>query len=191
MEINFITSNKVKVDIATEVLDKYGVVPKQQVFNLKEMQAIDVKEVALDKASQAFLLSNKPFIIDDSGLYISTLNNFPGALLKTVYKAVGDEGLTRLLNGIKDRSALFINVLVFGDPATKEVKTFLTECHGRMAERASGSRKIGWAIERLFIPDGHSKPLAQFDDREWETFWVAFKENLHYNKFGKWAKSNL
>lgn len=187
MEIYFVTSNKIKLDIANEVLGKYGIHAEQYKFDFKELQSFDLKEVAVDKASQVIDRIDKKFIVDDSGMYIDALNGFPGALLKPVNKVMGAERMLMLLGKKDNRSATFANILAFGDPETKEIKTFSTDCRGRLSETPEGSRPVGWAIERIFIPDGFDKTIAQLDDKEWNVFWEGFKDIMHYNKFGKWA----
>lgn len=186
MDIDFITSNKIKLNIAKEVLNKYNINLKQRKFEFREIQSINLVEVALDKAKQVLSKTDRKFIIDDSGLYIKALNGFPGALLKTVHKTLGDEKLIKLMENEKNRNALFVNVLAFGDPKTRKLRTFLTEYPGMIARRAEGSRNIGWAIDRIFIPEYSNKTLAQLDDEEWKVFWKKFKNRLHYEKFGRW-----
>ncbi len=186
--IEFITSNKVKLKIAREVLKEYKLSIEQRQFKFREIQSIDVKEVALDKGRQVIQITNKKFIIDDSGLYIRALNKFPGALLKTVYKSLGDDRLVRLMENEKDRRATFVNALAYGDPKTKKLKIFLTEINGEIAAKPRGSRQLGWAVERIFVPNGYDKTLAQLNGGEWEIFWGEFKSKMHYAKLGRWIK---
>lgn len=185
-EILFVTSNKTKVAIAREVLHKYGIKVIQRSVHLEEPQSTDIDEVALRKAMQISKKIRQKFIVDDSGIYIKALKNFPGALLKNVNRSLGDEGLLRLMAEEKNREATFVNVLVFYNPKTKERKIFRTIIHGSIARKAVGSRKTGWAIERIFIPKNSKKTIAQFNEKEWDEFWNWFKSQLHYNKFGKW-----
>jgi XTP/dITP diphosphohydrolase len=185
-KILFATSNKTKVAIAKEVLHKYGIKVIQKSINLEEPQSTDIDEVALRKAMQISKKIKQKFIVDDSGIYIKALKKFPGALLKNVNKSLGDEGLLKLMSKEKDRGATFVNVLVFYDSKTKEKKVFRTVIYGRIARKAVGNRKTGWAIERIFIPKNSTKTIAQFNEKEWNEFWKWFKSRLHYNKFGKW-----
>ncbi|MDE1870413.1 MAG: hypothetical protein KGH71_05555 [Candidatus Micrarchaeota archaeon] len=187
MRTDFITSNPLKLRIANEALDRYGVSVKQRIVQIKELQSFDIEEVALDKAKQAMVGARRPFIVSDDGFYINGLEGFPGALLKYVIPKIGDNKLLRLVD--HERGASFVNVIVFGDPRKKSFKIFSTTTKGKLAIKATGSRKIGWAIERIFIPKGSSKSIAQFSDSEWNTFWKRYIKNLHYTKLGQWIKN--
>jgi len=189
IKIDFITSNQIKLRIANESLGKYGITTRQRVLKLKELQSFDIEEVALDKAKQAMRDARRPFIVSDDGFYIEGLDGFPGALLKYVIPKIGDEKLLRLIG--RERGASFVNVIVFGDPRKKFFKVFSTTTKGKLAVKATGSRKIGWAIERIFIPKGSSKCIAQFNDSEWNIFWKKYLRNLHYTKLGKWIKNRM
>jgi XTP/dITP diphosphohydrolase len=188
MELFFATSNKLKVDIANEVLNKFGIHLNQHPMAFVEPQSLDVQDVATEKARQTMEVFEEKFIVDDSGLYIDALNRFPGSFLKVISKALGDEGVLKLLGEEKNRKAMFVNVLIFGDPKTNSIAIFKTECSGEIAYFARGRRKVGWAIERIFIPDGFNDTLANLSNEDWEAFWNRFKKSLHYEKFGNWAK---
>jgi XTP/dITP diphosphohydrolase len=186
-KITFITSNSIKVEIAREVLKNYDIEVIQKKMELKEQQSFDIDVVAIEKAKQALKVMSKSFIIDDSGIYINALNKFPGALLKEVNKLLGEGAIIKLMSGKKNRSAEFINSLIFCNPKTKQIEIFHTIIKGTISYKPLGTRKLGWAIERIFIPKGKKKTIAQFDEKEWQEFWEWFKLNLHYNKFGKWV----
>lgn len=159
MNVDFITSNPVKLRIANEALNRYGIVVKQRKLELKELQSFDIEEVALDKAKQAMAGARKPFIVSDDGFYIDALQGFPGALLKHAMAKLGDVRLLRLVDGERNRNSSFVNVIVFGDPRSKSFKVFSTVTKGRLAKKAMGTRKIGWSIERIFVPSGSTKTL--------------------------------
>ena len=190
MEIDFITSNQVKLSIAREILGKYNITVNQQTFDFREIQSINIEHVATDKANQVMDKFNKSYIIDDSGIYIEALSNFPGALLKTVSKILGEDKIIKLLENEKNRNATFVNVLVLGNPSSKITKIFATETKGTISQVALGDRKVDWAIDRIFIPENYGKTLAELSDSEWEKYWIEFKNNLHYEKLGRWMTDN-
>ena len=85
-QIKFLTSNQIKISIASEILNKYDITVKQQSFPFKELQSSNIIAVAMDKADQALIGKvGGDFIIDDSGMYVECLNGFPGAMLKEVF----------------------------------------------------------------------------------------------------------
>lgn len=185
-QIKFLTSNQIKISIASEILNKYDITVKQQSFPFKELQSSNIIAVAMDKADQALIGKvGGDFIIDDSGMYVECLNGFPGAMLKEVSKLLGGDMFIKLMEGQKNRKARYINVLVFADASGKK-RSFSTVTHGNISNELKGDRKIGWAVERYFIPEGYNKTLAEFSQEEWDTFFISFTKRLHYAKFGKW-----
>jgi non-canonical purine NTP pyrophosphatase (RdgB/HAM1 family) len=189
VEILFITSNSLKFGIASRILDNYGVRSKQQNFEFAEPQTLDIQTVAIDKANQGFKNFKEPFIVDDSGFRITALNGFPGALLKNVLQTIGDEGLCRTLRPNDSREAQLVNVTIYGDPATKNTEMFETVLKGTISDAARGSRKTGIGVDRIFIPEGYTKTLAELNDAEWETYDKFLELNLNYNRLGAWLKA--
>jgi len=64
---------------------------------LEEIQAGYTEEIALHKVTQAFSQCSKPVIVEDDGLFIGSLNGFPGPLLCFVIKTIGNIGNSELL----------------------------------------------------------------------------------------------
>ncbi len=188
MDVTFVTSNRIKFGIARRTLSRYGIRLVQRRMGFLEPQTFSLDEVALEKARQAMRRIRGRFIVDDSGFQIAALKGFPGALTKDIHGLLGDECFMRLMRGVRNRRAMYVNVLVFGDSRTRETKLFHTVVKGKIATRPAGDRRIGWAIDRIFIPAGGRKTLAQLDDAEWEEFWDGFSRNMHYNRFGIWAE---
>lgn len=187
-EIGFVTSNPVKLRIARRILSRYGISVRKVGLELSELQSFDVKEVALDKARQAMNYTKKIFMVSDDGFYIHALNGFPGALLKHIQAKLSDEQLLKLIGNVKGSRVEFVNVIVFVDPKSRLVKTFSTVTKGRIASKPSGSRKAGLGIERIFIPEGLTKPIAQLNEVAWKAFWVNYEKRLHYSKLGSWLQ---
>ena len=187
MNITFITSNNVKFRIAKEILSRYGVEIEQHKMDLPELQSIDLDEVAMDKARKAAETFKKDFIIDDTGFYIASLGNFPGALFKPTIYVLGEEKFLRLMNSEKDRKARFVSVLVFYDSRRNQFKLISSTINGKVTEElGKGTRRVGYSLERIFIPEGQKKAISDLDDTEWETLYNEIKRGLHYEEFGKW-----
>ena len=190
MRITFATSSRYKYLLASSVLGKYGIRVAQRKLDLDEIQAISIEEVVLKKARDASAMITGPLIVDDSGLYINSLNGFPGALLKPVYLSLGNKRLAALCKG-KDRNASFTSVLVFIDTARKVEKLFSFKMQGRLAMHPMGNSKEGWeAAGPIFMPKGYDKTLAQFNSLEREAFFKNIENKLHYAQLGRWISMN-
>lgn len=189
MEIIFATSNASKVKIARERLERYGINVIQRSVETSEIQSLDVEEVGMEKARQLLGKLQEPFFIDDSGLTIYALNGFPGALIKPTIDAIGDSGILKLMEGKKDRKVNAESVLVYANPKTNELKSFIGTFEGTLSESLSGENIRGLGIERIFIPLNSTKTIASMSDDEWLKSLDDFRKTDHYDKFGRWITS--
>jgi XTP/dITP diphosphohydrolase len=185
MKITFVTSNRAKFRGAREILGGYGIRLARKEADLQEIQSLDVKEVALDKAIRAGRDIGGAFIVDDSGFYIKAMNGFPGALLKMTHASIGDRGILAMCRG-RPLKAAFASVLVFSRPGYIRSVAFSMAIEGRLAGSPRGTRDVGWAVQRIFVPAGYNKTIAQLDNSEWKRFWGHFKVASHYAKLGRW-----
>ncbi len=185
MELEFITSNSVKMDAARRVLNKYGIKVRQRSLHLEEIQELDVRKVAQYKARYASNKAKDMFMVEDSGVKINALNGFPGALLKLTFETLGEDGILTLVKGRK-RAASFINVAVLYEPKFECFKTFETVLRGRLAEGIRGNKIKGWSIDRIFIPNGWKKTVAEMSCMEYDRFWKETFANNHYDKLGRY-----
>ena len=189
MEIIFATSNASKVKIARERLERYGINVIQRSVETSEIQSLDVEEVGMEKARQLLGKLQEPFFIDDSGLTIYALNGFPGALIKPTIDAIGDSGILKLMEGKKDRKVNAESVLVYANPKTNELKSFIGTFEGTLSESLSGENIRGLGVERIFIPLNSTKTIASMSDDEWLKSLDDFRKTDHYDKFGRWITS--
>lgn len=186
MEILFITSNKAKVALANERLNRYGINVKQRKYDFKEIQSFDVDKVAIDKANQLKNTLKEEFLIEDSGFYVDALNGFPGTFSKHVFDLIGDERFLRLLDKRDSRKVIAKSVLAYYNPKTKDIKLFTGTYEGTLSTKPRGSNRRGWMVTRIFIPKGSTKTLAEINDTKWQKFSDEFRKNDHYEQFGKW-----
>lgn len=191
MEVSFITSNAAKVALANARLSKYGISVRQRKFEFVELQDMRVENVALYKSGQLKGKMKTPFLIEDSGFYVKALNGFPGAFAKQTFESLGDERLLRLLDKKDSRKVTAKSVLAYCNPKTGQTKLFFGSYEGRLPERPRGSNKRGWAVTRIFIPNGWNRTLAELDDGEWERFLEDFRKNDHFEQFGRWIKPRI
>lgn len=185
MKIQFITSNSAKAAMSQERLARYGVTIEQHALPLYEIQSLDIKEVAGSKAEQAAIETQEPFIIEDSAFYIPALHNFPGTLIKLVFDSLGEERVTNLLKPGEDRHVQVVSQLVYHVNG-KAPQFFQGVYKGTLSDSPRGEHLRGWRVTRVFIPEGHTKTLAEMDDIEWQSFLDEFRVNDHFEKFGQW-----
>lgn len=191
MEIIFVTGNKAKIRVLEDILQDYNISVKQKNLSFNEIQDVDVKKVAVDKAKQVINRVQEAYIVDDSGLHIHALNGFPGALMKPILNTIKDNGICKLMDKKTDRTAVFTNVFVIVEPKTREISTFTVFQKGTIAKLPKGSTNIGWGIEQIFIPEDSEKTIAEYSDAEWNKYWSSLKNSGQYKSFAEWVKKNL
>ncbi len=159
-EVCFATSNDGKFREAEEILGRgAGVRLTRLKFSHSEIRSDSLEEVALEAVAAAYAGARKPVFVEDAGLFITSLNGFPGTYSAWVMKKLGCEGILKLMSGAKgaQRSAEFRAVIAFTDG--KETRTFAGACRGSIAQEAAGSGGFGY--DPVFVPEGHSQTFAQ------------------------------
>ncbi len=129
-----------------------------------EIQSEILVEVALYSATVAHLSVKRPLIVEDSGLFVKSLNMFPGALSSYVYKTIGVRGVLKLMEGVEDREAFFESVIALAAPTLDGVKTFRGSVRGRIAEEPRGTG--GFGFDPIFVPEGYTTTFAEMGIEE-------------------------
>ena len=161
MKIYFITSNIHKYEEARRVFEEAGIELIHLRYSLPELQAPNLKESIIWKAYEGFkILKDFMFIIEDAGLFIRTLNGFPGVYSSYVYKTIGIEGILKLMENKDDREAYFeaCGVLSLGNNI---FKIFCERTYGVISDIRRGEK--GFGFDPIFIPKNSNKTFAEMD----------------------------
>ena len=129
--ITFITGNEHKVIEAENIFKDYGIKLEHIDLGYTEPQGT-LEEVALSGAKYACRKLGKPVIVEDAGLFIKALNDFPGVYSHYVQDTIGNQGILKLLADTDDRYAEFRSVIGYCAP-NSEPKTFLGKVSGEIA----------------------------------------------------------
>src|ERR1035437_608722 len=86
MKLTLVTGSKNKAIAVQKIL---GFPIEVEEIDLEEIQSNDLEKITLHKTQEAFEKIKKPVIVDDVGLYVEALNDFPGPLVKWVLKSGG------------------------------------------------------------------------------------------------------
>ncbi len=178
MELYFVTSNPHKVKEANAIL---GQTLKTSSVDLKEVQAIQVHDVVTEKAKEAYKVLGKPLIVEDTGLYINSLNGFPGALVKWLLRSIGAEGVCKLIKDTKDRSAYAETCICYTDGSV--VKIFSGKISGTISDAPRGSNGLGW--DPIFVPEGHDLTFAEMPMEEKNKVSHRAKAFLEFKAYWK------
>ena len=121
-----------------------------------------------------------PFIIDDAGIFIEALQNFPGVYSRYVYDTIGLQGVLKQMEGLEDRSTSFKCVIgLMLEDGTKH--KFVGECKGDIIYEKRGTGGFGY--DPIFIPEGFDKTFGEMEPKLKMSVDHRFKAFLKIKKF--------
>ncbi len=148
VQLYFATKNPHKLAEARAGLAAHEVV--QLDVEKVEIRSDRLDEIARFAAQRIRETFERPFFVEDSGIFVDELNGFPGPYSSGIYNQIGLEGLHRLLKGASSRAATFRSVVAFSRPG-EEIVSLEGDMQGSIAQSPRGSN--GFDYDPLFIPD--------------------------------------
>jgi len=180
LKIYFVTGNRNKFREGASILKKYGVVLKMYRTDKVEIQSNSLRQIV--KYALQSLNLDKPFIVEDAGLFIKSLNGFPGPYSKYVYKTIGLNGILKLMQNILNREAYFKSVIGYCEP-NGLIKFFEGRVYGYISYKIRG--KYGFGYDPIFIPSGLDKTFGEMP------MYLKNKyshRSRAFRKLGKWLR---
>ena len=153
-KIYFVTGNSHKFNEIQNLFLKedlnYLLIQKQ--FETIEIQADNLKEVALFKLNSIKEKIDGSYFIEDAGLFIDVpLNGFPGVWSKYVYKTIGNRGILKLIDNFDITVAHFEAIIALYDQESKLTLFFQGITKGKIAKEIRGNE--GFGFDPIFIPE--------------------------------------
>ena len=161
--IDFVSSNDYKFREIKLVLMEFNISAIRRKADLKEIQSLDLEDIAREKAFSAHKIVKNSIIVEDAGLFIDALGGFPGRYSSFVQQTIGCKGILTLLRNKLRRKATFKSALVCADRNGK-LQTFLGDVSGTISQGLRGDH--GFGFDPIFIPDGHQDTYALMVDAE-------------------------
>lgn len=150
MKLKVITSNPGKVREYQKELSVYGIEMEHFPHPYDEVQTADLSEV-VNKGMDAIISEGiRNFIVDDSGLFVDALKGFPGVWSAYAQKTIGNPGVLRLMEGVKDRGAEFRCCIGCDIEGERIVVTGV--CRGEIITEERGTD--GFGFDPIFSHDG-------------------------------------
>ena len=173
-DLFFVSSNNHKYQEAKNILDSFGINLGFLKSNLEEIQSNSLHDIAIMKAKNAFSKFKKPIIIEDDGLFIDSLEGFPGPYSSYVFKTLGNKGILDLIKN--NRKAKFVSIITYCNKTI--LKSFDAKQIGDISKTQKGK---GWGYDSIFIPNNFKKTFAELNNKnELSHRYKALK------KFSKW-----
>lgn len=150
MKLTVVTSNAHK---AEEVAAFFaGIAEIDHVsMDIPEYRYPKVREIAEEKARDAYRALRRPVIVDDTGFFIDALNGFPGPNAAYVFETIGNQGILKLMDGMTDRRAHFETVVAYA--SKEEVKSFQGTIEGTIVQPKG---REGFGYDPIFLYEGRT-----------------------------------
>ena len=143
----FVTSNIHKFNEARQVLGEHKVATAMLKIQNVEIQDNNKDRIAKASVTEAAKKCNLPLIVEDAGLFIKTLNGFPGPYSAYVYRTIGNQGILKLMKNAKKRDAYFHSVVAFCNPEEPPI-CFHGRAEGKISLEARGN--LGFGFDPIF-----------------------------------------
>lgn len=157
-DITFVSSNAHKATEVRRILYRADINVNVVAADISEIQHDSLDRIAAAKAVAARDIVGGSAFVEDDGLFIDSLQGFPGPYSSYVFDTIGNAGILRLVT--EPRTAVFKAVIAYSDYAHTDTRIFTGETRGVISDEVRGD---GWGYDPIFIPDGASDTFAQID----------------------------
>ena len=152
-DLTVVTSSPDKLAEINEIL---GTNHKVSSLDIPEIQSLDLDLVIENKAKSAYQKLKKPILVEDVSFEIGALKGLPGTFIKFFLKTLGTEGTVALVKGKNTKTKVTAAAAIFDG---KDLKVFKGTIYGTLSRKDRG--KYGFGFDKVFIPNGYEKTLAQ------------------------------
>ena len=163
MKLYFVTHNKNKVREFKEIVKDEAIEIEHIDMEYPEMRSDNPEEIAKLSAKQLAEKLKKTVVVEDSGLFIKALNDFPGTSSAYIHKRIGLKGILKLMEGAEDRAALYKSAVGYCEPGKRQV-SFLGSENGAIATEIRGN--FGFGHDPIFIPEGSEQTYGEMENVE-------------------------
>ena len=185
-KIYFVTGNPNKFKEANQILSKHHIQLEMINSKKKEIQNNDIAVIAKTSLKETQKRVSGPVIVEDSGLYISSLHGFPGPYSAYVYETLGCDGILNLLRDQVSRDAEFRSVIAYTEnKKTSNIKIFLGITKGKISEKICGTQ--GFGFDPIFLPLQIDKTFGEIDLTEKNKY---SHRAIAINNFASWYLIN-
>ena len=158
---------------------------EQHAVDTPEMQTLDQKLIALNKARDAWQAVQVPVLAEDAGVYFPRYNQFPGTLTKFIYQAIGMEGLFKL---IKPGDAAFFQLHLVYYYSEDQYQVFKGVCRGSIVKPQRFDASESVPFDDIFVPEGSEKSYAELDKSNQKS---VFNYRVRaFEQFARWYAAN-
>ena len=152
------TGNKAKLREARTILSESQIRVRQVHRPKLEIQSYDLAEIASFAADNISRGHTGMVVVEDSGLFISSLSGFPGPYTAYAYQTIGVSGILRLLTDSPNKKADF-KAAIAVSRSGQTLNTFIGQIKGTIAKSQRGEN--GFGFDPIFIPMGKHRTFGE------------------------------
>ncbi len=185
LKVKFATSNRAKLKEIQTLLAEFDIDVEPREMKKIEIQSDDIAEIAEYAALDLARKLRRAITVEDSGLHVSTLKDFPGPYSSYIQKVIGLNGILKLLKNVDDRTACFESVVAYARPQGY-VKCFKGVVWGDISYEPRGEE--GFGFDPIFIPnEGDGRTFAEMSLIEKNRY---SHRSRAVRRFGRWISTN-
>ncbi len=157
MKLRFISKNPHKVSEVQAILAESNVEVIPVATSIDEIQTEDVNKLVRDKLLKAFNMTGRPVFVEHTGLYIESLNEFPGGLTQIFWDKLQAEKFTELFG--KGSNQVLIAKTIIGYCDSRKIHLFEGSIKGTIPDLPRGDRTFQW--DCVFVPEENTETFAE------------------------------
>ena len=161
LKIYFVTHNKGKVREFKEIVKDEDIEIEHIDMEYAELRSDNPEEISKEAVKKLAEKLKKAVVVEDSGLFIKALRDFPGTSSAYIHKRIGLDGILKLMDGVEDRAALYKSAVGYCEPGKRPV-SFLGSENGTIATEVRGS--FGFGHDQIFIPEGFDQTYGEMEN---------------------------
>jgi len=162
MKIRFVSKNNFKVQEVQTILQDTGVEVVAARYSIDEIQTENVESLVRDKLLKAFKIIGRPVFVEHTGLYIDSLNGFPGGLTQIFWDKLQADKFSTLLGSGENTNLVAKTMIGYCD--SMKIHFFEGAIKGTISAAPRGNRDFQW--DCVFIPEGFTETFAEMGDRK-------------------------
>lgn len=162
--IYFVSKNKGKFLEYQNILETtVSIVQKNaELVEIQSSSALAVCKAKIEQAQKIPSVENKSFFIEDTALYFTAWNNFPGVYIKWMLETLGVQKIYQALSQFGKEATAECTIGYFSQSLQKSY-FFVGEVKGSIVQ-PQGDKGFGW--DSLFAPGNSQKSYAQMDSMQ-------------------------
>lgn len=180
MKIRFVSNNPDKIKEVQSLVEGAEIVSAK--IKINEIQTNDENKLVYDKLLKAFEKVGREVLVEHTGLYVKSLNDFPGGLTQVFWDKLQADKFTELFGQLDEKTLIAKTIIGYCD--AKKFYFFSGEVEGTIASEPRGDRSFQW--DCIFIPNGESQTFAEMGDKK----NLISMRKIAFDKFNQFLKGN-